>query len=929
MTVLEASAWHGGRLVGRERETTVLRRALDEVAAGTPGVVEISGEPGTGKTRLLVELAGVAQARGVRFIAAGSEYHVQAAIVDLLDGHLAGLASRLLVDLPVHRHASTIRALLGRLTQLPPLVLAIDDVHTADDEALGMVDQLLHSRLTGPVLLILTGRPRQLPAHVRRSLDETANVRQLQLAGLTAGEVASLIDRPPEQVAQLSLFRDSGGNPFYLKALLSLPGPNQCGADLAYSDVPPQARAPVSVELGALSARARQAAYAAAVLGEPVEPLLVAEVAQLPESDLRAAIDELVERDILRPGPDPGHLVFRHLVFRHLVYQDSPYGWRLGAHTRADRALRRRQAPVAQRAGHLTHTALTDGAEVLAEAAYAVAHRQPETAARWLLAALRPPPAGSGATVEECSVLLHRLCQAVGHWRFRPDRRQVLDEAIRLLPDRPSSLRLIVLAAGAELEWLLRRPARARQDARAGLATARGDDPADHGAVARLTLELACAYLSHHHAQSSHTHARQALAMAREHGDRAWQACAASIAAAASCLAGRRPTAPDEVRQAAAALNALPDTELARRPDAALWTGLGHLLLDRPQDALPHLDRAVEIDSTAEPHLRSVYLLIGRAIVRRTAGQLSDASRDAIRADRRAAACGSTELRALTAALQGWLSADLGDPYPADLGASTASRQSPGVDGPDLFATFERGMLAEARLAAGDHDGCLGLLEAADEEWVDPWSRVGWYELMTRAAVRAHRFDQADRWASQAVALAAELGTPGRHGLAALARAEALAVGDPLGAASLAAQAADALRRSGLGLDAARAHAVAGAALADAGKVDQALAELAVAAAQFGTSGARRLEREVADLRQRLSARTTRTRPPGPGVDTLTVREVQVATLVTRGMTNRQIAARLVVSEKTVEMHLSHTFVKLGVGNRAALVREMLLADRE
>jgi glucose-1-phosphate cytidylyltransferase len=51
----------------------------------------------------------------------------------------------------------------------------------------------------------------------------------------------------------------------------------------------------------------------------------------------------------------------------------------------------------------------------------------------------------------------------------------------------------------------------------------------------------------------------------------------------------------------------------------------------------------------------------------------------------------------------------------------------------------------------------------------------------------------------------------------------------------------------------------------------------------------------------------------------LTSRELQVATLVSDGLTNRIIARRLSVSEKTVEMHLSNIFVKLAVSSRTEL----------
>ena len=51
----------------------------------------------------------------------------------------------------------------------------------------------------------------------------------------------------------------------------------------------------------------------------------------------------------------------------------------------------------------------------------------------------------------------------------------------------------------------------------------------------------------------------------------------------------------------------------------------------------------------------------------------------------------------------------------------------------------------------------------------------------------------------------------------------------------------------------------------------------------------------------------------------LTGRELEVARLVMTGKTNREIAAELFLSEKTVETHLSHAFAKLGVSSRAAL----------
>jgi DNA-binding NarL/FixJ family response regulator len=54
--------------------------------------------------------------------------------------------------------------------------------------------------------------------------------------------------------------------------------------------------------------------------------------------------------------------------------------------------------------------------------------------------------------------------------------------------------------------------------------------------------------------------------------------------------------------------------------------------------------------------------------------------------------------------------------------------------------------------------------------------------------------------------------------------------------------------------------------------------------------------------------------PPGG----LTTREVEVLGLVAKGLTNRDIALQLVISEKTVASHVSHMFTKLGLTSRAA-----------
>lgn len=52
----------------------------------------------------------------------------------------------------------------------------------------------------------------------------------------------------------------------------------------------------------------------------------------------------------------------------------------------------------------------------------------------------------------------------------------------------------------------------------------------------------------------------------------------------------------------------------------------------------------------------------------------------------------------------------------------------------------------------------------------------------------------------------------------------------------------------------------------------------------------------------------------------LTAREHQILDLIAEGLTNRQISSSLIISESTVENHIHHIFVKLGISNRAQAV---------
>jgi DNA-binding CsgD family transcriptional regulator len=81
------------------------------------------------------------------------------------------------------------------------------------------------------------------------------------------------------------------------------------------------------------------------------------------------------------------------------------------------------------------------------------------------------------------------------------------------------------------------------------------------------------------------------------------------------------------------------------------------------------------------------------------------------------------------------------------------------------------------------------------------------------------------------------------------------------------------------------------------------------------------------EMRRELRKLGARAEPRGPasagesGVPSLTKRELEIATLATDRKTNREIASALYLSEKKIESHMRHIFIKLGVSSRVEVAR--------
>jgi DNA-binding NarL/FixJ family response regulator len=118
-------------------------------------------------------------------------------------------------------------------------------------------------------------------------------------------------------------------------------------------------------------------------------------------------------------------------------------------------------------------------------------------------------------------------------------------------------------------------------------------------------------------------------------------------------------------------------------------------------------------------------------------------------------------------------------------------------------------------------------------------------------------------------------------------------------------------------VDAALAQVVLAECLAEAGDLASARTQLGQAKAAFAAAGAHWLASNATRAEARLGARAARPHRGGAlGLTALSERELEIAQLAASGLTNREIAARLYLSAKTVEAHLGRIFGKLGVRSR-------------
>lgn len=924
-------------LIERDHELAVIDQLLSDAVDRSGSVVLVEGPPGIGKTALLGAVRDHAAPHDVRQLTAVGgelEQDVPFAIVrqlfeealrtatggtrtDLFAG-AAGLAA------PVfgQRHDQPpavgdvtygLYWLCANLAETAPLLLVVDDVHWADEPSLRFLSHLSRRVADLPVLLLMAGRTGPLLDEVVRRALGGVRPTPIALDRLSDAAVGVLVRQALSPDADDEFCHAcavaSGGNPFLLaEALTSLRAdgiqPTKTAAPRVEHLAPTTVSRAVLPRIARLGSEAVRFVRALAVLGPTAQPRHLATLAGLSPRAASALVDALAREAIITADPI---IEFIHPLVLSAVHTDMTPLHRATEHATAARILADGGAAPERIAPHLLATE-PEGAgwvvDVLSDAATSALGRgAPEAAATYLARARTEPPAQE-QRASVAARLGRALCMAA-----RPrEAHDALHDAVALTDTPPERILLacelgfLMVQAGQEKEAV-----EAAELAR-GMLDRHAPTPPLPVQIAFALADIATIDLP------SEWTRRLDQTVSTLDGTGADERMAMSIVAFCAAAMGDRP-APDTARLAARAV----DGPLPTRGAWILVTLAGCVLAytDHFAEALAVFDRGIDAARALGSESEYRYLTALRSHTVWDTGRLKEAESDA----------------------RGALEGSSGEPLSPNAPLAAAML---------IDALIERGKLDEATRLLDDYQlggdqpvhtvighiipiirarlllrlnkprAALDDLFDCGRTLVDGGYTNPTFTEWRAEAVMAHRAlgdtDAAVELAAQNLDLARKFGAPRSIALA-LRMAGLVADGD--NCLQLLAEAAELLDDSPAELERAYCLIDYGAALRRAGQRKQALEPLRAGLDLAARCGAEPLASRAIEELHTIGARPRRTATTGP--DALTASELRVARIAADGATNREIAQTLFLSKRTVEVHLTNTYRKLGIDTRQQL----------
>ena len=899
-------------LVGRGRELARLRQLLARARAGRGSALLVAGEPGIGKSVLLAATEDEARDRFAVLRTTGreSEHDLPfAALRTLLDPVLDRVES-----LPPPQSAAlkgafalessagvdpfgVAAATLGLLTEAAerrPLLCLVDDAQWLDEASASSILFVAARVQDVPAAVLLAAREGEAWP---RGLD---SFPRLRVSGLSPEEGVELLARQPERYVEDAVARDlvrrTGGNPLALLELQSL--------------------------LDAETRTRRSLLTDPLPVSEMLTMAFTRRLSALPDETraalMRAAADpHLLPDDVaaLEPAEDVGLITvaggqveFSHPLLRSAVYHGATPAERRRAHAAIAESLH--DDASARRALHLAYASPGPSEEVAglleASARASFGLGGVSEAARLLeLAARFSPDTGSRA---------RRLTEAAMTALFAGDVEragELVEQAAREAPDEPSTVRVEHVRGLVEL-WQSAPMTAYRTLVRAGERAATFDRELAAGILSDAIWPAFTAA----EIQAAIATGEQAYELAQGLGGLVEQKAGALLGSALVIggKAGQRQEALTRVARLLpeeALLDALAPTyaltliwlEDFETADSILRAGLERARAAGAVTTLPML-----LASRAE-------LLTWRADLRAALASASEAAEICAQLGVHVAypyvLAVLSRAQAITAA---------GDEARANANRALEFARAHGIDSIEIYAACALGVLA---LGEGRPAEAIAVLQPLQtlytERSIGEPNSIPWLGDLAEAAALADEPEAAGAALADLDTMAERTGSRWAAGVAARTRVLAAPVTD---VDVLAGRAVALLDR--MPFEWARTHLVHGERRRRDRRRAEARGPLRLALAEFERMDAQpwaeRARRELAAAGETVAA------PAAPLAQVLSPQEFQVAMFVGEGLTNREAAARLFVSPKTVEYHLANAFRKLGVRSRTQLTR--LVAER-
>ena len=926
-------------LIDRDEPWGLAAHALAAACAGQGSIVLLEGVEGFGKTTLLTSVRAHGDELGMDVLTASGQRHERdfgfGVVLQLFEARLAregeeerarllsGSARQALplfeagprsvFSEPSFEVLHDLYRLSAKLAARGPLLLAVDDVDHADEASLRF---LLHlgARLEDlPVALVLTtGALPALQADplvteiARHPATRRVTLDPLGPEGTARRVREAWLPGAPESACR-AIHHASAGNPLLIDALAGELVLGDGSAGMTAADV--RSLAPASVsdwafgQANGADSRAPGLLKAVAILGPGAELRHVAALARLDSEQAATIADSLIASGLLS-GHEP--LSFTQPAVATAIAATLSPIERATLHRRASRILASEDAASHRIAAHLmaaTRSGSGWAVEALCEAAAgSLGAGRPAEAVRYLRRALEePPPRRLRAHV----VFELGCAEATAG---EPEAAGRLSEAVESVTAVPEQLGSALDAGRALLA--LGRQEEAKMILDLALEQAGEEDD-------ELTGRLRAARASTALFGNAEPDGRPLLGEPPEDADHAGKRALLAVHAMEGAIRGRPSAEVRDLAERALARGALLEDETA---DGAVYylPAFALSIAEDLQTAEAALTAAVEDARTRgsvlgfanASHMRSIAILLR--------GRIPDAAADARQAlavERHGWRLSLTGARIVLANCL----IERGDLRTARRHLAAAEK------GPARHAPIWNAVLGtRARLAFLEGDieaaladyrlcGELGAAAGADNPAFSPW-RSG--AAIACAMLGMHA--EANELAERELELAEAFGAPGAIGRA--MRGLGMIRGPEKGLEALEA-AVLRLESSQAALERARTLVEFGAALRRSGRRRDARQPL-----RLGLDLAQRCGAEALVVRAKNEAKTAGARPRRTalsGVDALTERERQVALLAARGFSNRQIADQLVVTVKTVEWHLGHSFRKLDVDSRERL-RDLL-----